>query len=686
MMEAPLSDHDVARPSRVGPFEVRAELGRGAMGVVYEAVQDEPRRVVALKVLHGGSFADPDAQALFRREIRALARLDHPGVATLYASGATPDGLPYFAMELVRGEPLDVWLRRRRGLAGEGETRVRLEAFLQICDAVAYAHQRGVLHRDLKPSNIVLLDAAGGASGAPLVKVLDFGLARITDSDLPAGTFATELGTVRGTLAYMSPEQLSGNPETVDVRADVYALGVVLYELLTERHPLGLEDAPAFDVPRRVLEGTPRAISRSGPGSRRVDADLATIALKALEKEPDRRYPTAQGLADDVRRYLAGQPISARPPSTAYQLRKLIRRHRGFFAVLVGVFVLVVGFAVSMAVLASYLRTERDRASREAESARTAMAALSKMLDRQIPSLGYARRIDDPETASQTIEELDREWRGDPETEVDVLKSAGLSIFESGGFAAGIRFLERAAEVDREHVGGKWAAHGIALCLGECYQRAGRLAEAEATFRQVVTLLRKWPAGLPPQTLANALEDHGCALRDLGRFDEAEPLLREAHRIYDSVPMPQPEFLASIHDSLGTYYLARGELAPAEANHREALETRRQFRAESDPHLLRSEHYLGLVLLRRGRLEEAESLLRRALAGREKALGPGHPDTGATVAVLGEVALARRNFAEARAAFDRADRTFAGRVAPEHPDAVMLRRARESLDRLAAGR
>ncbi len=669
------------RPGRIGPYEVRAELGRGAMGIVYEAMQDEPGRTVALKVLQGGAFADAGALALFRREIRALARLDHPGVATLYASGTTPEGLPYFAMELVRGRPLDVWRRGRPRRSDEAETRARLGVFLQICDAVAYAHQRGVLHRDLKPSNIVVLDDPLGGSEAPSVKVLDFGLARIVDGDRHAASFATEFGTVRGTLAYMSPEQVQGDPDAVDARADVYALGIVLYELLAGEHPLDLESAPAYDIPRRILDSTPKPIGRSAPGARRVDPDLSTIALKAMEKDPGRRYPTVQGLADDIRRYLAGQPITARPPSAAYQIRKLIRRHQGAAAAVVGAFVLTIGFAVTMAVLAGHLKSERDRANREADAARAASVGLSRMFMNRTPGMGGGRWLEDPEIATRTIEDIDRQWGSDPDAEVELLRSAGLSIFDSGGLASGIRLLERAAEIDRARFGDAWAVQGIGEPLGECYHRVGRLEDAAVLFRDIVERLKHWSEPVHPRTTGYALEDLGCVLRDLGRFDEAERALAEARRIYTDMPVPPGEWMASIHDSLGTLALARGDLERAEADHRRAFEIRAAMGSDS-MQMARSRLYLGLVLLRRGKLDEAEPLILRGLATREGRMGGSHPDVGTALVIAGELETAHGRLSEAQADFDRAARIFEGRVAPAHPDVVMLRRDRETLARL----
>ena len=619
---------EASAPDRIGPFAIRAEIGRGAMGVVYEAEQDEPRRIVALKVLRAGAIAGDTALALFRREIRALARLDHPGIATLYASGRTDDGLPWFAMERVRGAALDVWLRGRElGIPD------RLRLFLEIAEAVATAHDRGVLHRDLKPSNIVV------AGDPPHAKVLDFGLARIVDAEGADATAATEFGSVRGTLEYMSPEQMAGDPDALDGRVDVYALGVLLYEMLLGEHPLDLRDAPAYDVPRRILEEPPKSIAR------RLDGDLSTIVLKALEKDRERRYVGVRALADDVGRYLAGEPIAARPPSAAYQLRKLVLRHKGPFAALAAGIVLLAGFGIAMAMLAGRLAAERDRANAEAESARANAAAFTGVLLRRLPGWGYSR-LDDPAMVAAVVDEIDRQWKGDPQRKVELLQSAGLAVYEAGARDAGIRLLERADRAERELLE-RGTVPESARILGELYVVAGRPAQAEPLFREILDRLRASPTPPQPRALGYAKENLGTALRDVGRLDEAEALLRDALRLYESEPIPNPEFIASAYDSLGNLHLARNDFDAAERDHRRALAIREGHNDPNNARTLRSSHFVGLALARGGKCGEAAPLLRRVLAHRELTLGPDHPDTIATRDALapcstdGEVALRR---------------------------------------------
>src|SRR5436309_377081 len=383
-----VSDHstatgrsDQATGRMIGDFRILRKLGEGGMGIVYEAEQQHPRRSVALKVIRGGAYVDDSHLRMFQREAQTLARLKHPAIAAIYESGRTEDGLHFFAMELVRGQTLGEHYRKRKpeGELSAAEVRERLVLLRKICDAVNYAHQRGVIHRDLKPSNILIMgEAAPSASGSgsgsfatsiPDIKILDFGLARITDTDVAVTTIVTEAGVVQGTLPYMSPEQVRGNPEEIDLRTDIYSLGVILYELLTGELPHELKRAAMPEAVGDCCVDPPRSLTKATRTTRRLDRDLETIVMKALEKEPSRRYQSAAAFSEDIQRYLANQPILARPPSAVYQFRKLVARHKGLFAFLGVMFVLLVGFAVAMAVQAERIARERDRASREAETA-----------------------------------------------------------------------------------------------------------------------------------------------------------------------------------------------------------------------------------------------------------------------------------------------------------------------------
>ena len=310
---------------KVGRYRVLRLLGEGGMGAVYEAEQDSPHRAVALKVIRPG-LVSPALVKRFAQEVEILGRLHHPGIAQIHEAGLAEDGRPFFAMEFIRGLALDEYVRRH-GLdptAGVG-------LLARVCDAVQHAHDRGVVHRDLKPANILVED-----TGQP--KVLDFGVARATGADLQSGAGLTRTGQMLGTPTYMSPEQVNADPAAIDHRADVYALGVILFELLANRLPYPLENRPLAEAARLILEHDPPRLGSINP---ELSGDLETIVAKALEKDRARRYPTAAALAADLRRSVAHEPILARPPSVLYHLRQFARRHKA----------LVVGVAATVAAL-----------------------------------------------------------------------------------------------------------------------------------------------------------------------------------------------------------------------------------------------------------------------------------------------------------------------------------------------
>jgi len=390
-LTSPESKSPPAPPVFIGDHRILRKLGEGGMGVVYEAEQQNPRRHVALKVIRGGRLVDEYQVKLFQREAQALARLKHPGIAAIYEAGHTDEGQHYFVMELAPGVPLLDYVKggRPTGRRAPNGVKQRLELFLKICEAISYAHQRGVIHRDLKPANILVADESEGQSlGGSIVsrvelKVLDFGLARIIDEEGAGASGLSHAGQVRGTLPYMSPEQVSGDPGKIDVRTDVYALGVILYELLTERLPYEFEHATAPQAIRIICEESPKPPSRMWSESHdrdsgkaeRIDQDVETIVLKALEKEPERRYQSVAEMAEDVRRYLTNQPIQARPPSALNQFRKLVARHKTPFAFLATVLTLLLGFAVTMAALSARIARERDKASQQELSNRRLLYA-----------------------------------------------------------------------------------------------------------------------------------------------------------------------------------------------------------------------------------------------------------------------------------------------------------------------
>ncbi|MCK4659814.1 MAG: protein kinase [Phycisphaerae bacterium] len=314
----------------VAGYELLEEMGRGGMGVVYKALQVSTKRIVAVKVLLSGPFSSPTARRRFAREVELAARLQHPNIVRVLESGRVAHQ-QYYAMDYVAGAPLNQYLTLT-----EPDVRTTLSLFERICQAVEHAHERGVIHRDLKPANVLVDD-----EGEP--HILDFGLAKTTDQDETEEALTTRVsmpGQVVGTLFYLSPEQATGVPDQIDVRTDVYSLGVMLFEALTGSLPFDTAGRPS-EIIQRILEAPPSSLSN------RVDSELSTIVLKALAKEKDRRYPSATEMAADIRRYVEGEPILARRPSSFYLLRKKVLKHRR--AAILCVVVVVATFAALVA-------------------------------------------------------------------------------------------------------------------------------------------------------------------------------------------------------------------------------------------------------------------------------------------------------------------------------------------------
>jgi len=665
------------------------------MGIVYEAEQLHPQRPVALKVIRGGTYVTETQVRMFQREAQTLARLRHPNIAAIYESGRTPDGQHFFSMELVRGESLNDFFA---GHAGEGRLtpdglRSRLALFRKICDAVNYAHQRGVIHRDLKPSNIMVLPAIGsGGSSSSFtqeVKILDFGLARITDTDPAAPTLVTQLGSIMGTLPYMSPEQVRGSSDEIDTRTDVYSLGVILYELLSGARPYDLIGADIPEAASIICEQPPVPLSRQWEGTRRLDPDLETIVMKALDKEPGRRYQSASALSEDLERYLMGQPILARPPSAVYQLRKMVARHRIGFGFSLSLVLTLAVFALVMSVQAGRIARERDRANQEAATANQVSAFLVSLFQVADPAQSRGENVTAREVLDQGAEAIDYELLDEPAVRSRLMDVMAQSYANLGFVDRGLELAEESRRI-RVDSGGEEDPELVdsLLLLSMIEHHGGDYEAAERYAREALDRLRR---GDQEQTAKEsvALQQLAIALKTRGELDEVESLYREALAIRRKVFGEDHEETVSTITSLAELLRVQGRLDEAETLHREALALARQVYGETHPEIGSCLNNLGLVLqdkeepeaaervLREalehdrrlydgdhpgvaGRLnnlaallktieryEEAESMHREALAMRRRLFGENHPEVGGSLNNLSVLLMARGEFDEA---------------------------------------
>jgi serine/threonine protein kinase/Flp pilus assembly protein TadD len=668
------------QPPVIPGYHIVGLLGEGGMGAVWEAVQDRPHRRVALKVMRREHQVDDLHARLFHREAETLARLKHPNIAAIYETGHTDDGRDYFAMELAPGRTLDQWLSSRPQMITADELGLRLRVFRTICAAVNYAHQRGVIHRDLKPSNIILGDSDQETSGnsaeavGSSIKILDFGLARITDSDV-AATMVSEIGTIKGTLPYMSPEQARGEVEAIDVRTDVYALGVILYEMLAGRRPYDIHRAALAEAIRVICSEPPLPLADSWSGTRRIDADLETIVGKALEKEADRRYGSAAALSEDIDRYLSSQPIMARPPSARYQLKKMVQRNRPTFAALAaGLVALVVAVAATSWGLIHARRAER----RAAESAAVAQAVNDflnyDLLAAVAPSDKKGKGKDVPmrEVLAAAADNIDAASRpegrfGDtPLVEAAIRRTLGETYRLLGHYDAAEPQLVRALEI-RESLPGDDPGLARALFdLGSLYEQQGHYDRAGALLARALAISTRI-YGETHESALTAMSTLARVYGKEGRSDEAEPLLERALELQrTTLGEEHPETILTMNN-LANFYQERGRFAEAETLQMELLEVRERIFGEGSMETMRPMNNLGNIYASMGRFDEAIPLWNRALELKVRYLGEDHPSTLNTLNNLAELEEIFGNYSRAESLHQEVIEARVRVLGPEHP-------------------
>ncbi len=687
---------------RVPGYRVVRVIGSGGMATVYEAVQAQPERTVALKVMNRG-LTSTSAVRRFKYETEVLARLQHPGIAQIFEAGTSDDGtgrpLPFFAMELVPGARTLTEHAQSNGLS----LVERLGMFMQVCEAVEHGHQVGVIHRDLKPANI-LVDASGRT------KIIDFGIARPIDAERADITRRADIGNMIGTLNYMSPEQCTGH-QSVDLRTDVYSLGVILYQLVSGVLPHDLSRASIPEAVRMISDELP---PRLGAVCATARGDLEAIAAKAMEKTPARRYSGPPSLVADIRRYLNHEPIEARPATTLYQVRKFARRHRPLVAGISGAFLmLIVGITATarMAYVANQARSEAER--REAELEQVADFQQSQLSGIDIKEMGDRIRASlldkaresrlrlntNPDTITHDLADLDRllgsvnftsfalttldqnvlqrshqaidtQFADQPLLRARLLQTLAGTMNSLGLFTRAEPVLSGALRIRREELGDDHPDTLISLhSMGSLLTSLGRNDEAYVCLRDAYERRSRVLGAEHRSTLATGTS-LGGVLRNLGKLDEAERIWRVTFETQRRVLGADAKETLHSLNNIGVLHAVQGKFADAEACWRELLERRRRTLNEAHPDYRRTLTNLSGALQEQGKLAEAKPLVEESLAVARREHGDDHENTLFAMSRLAWLLKDLKEWPAAEALIKECIDRRTRALGPEHSDTV----------------
>lgn len=672
------------------------ELSRGGQGVVYLATQQSTKRTVAIKVLLDGMYASTSRRVRFEREIGLAANLHHANIVRVYDSGVTDDGRLFLVMEYIEGTPLDVFAgSSHRGDTGQTERhgssdptiipgesgasggsvaggksfdeatrgnlldiRAGIKLFAKVCDAVSHAHQHGVIHRDLKPSNIYV-----DARGEP--HILDFGLAKSAPGspfDPTESPVVSMTGNFMGSAPWASPEQAAGDTNATDTRTDVYALGVILYQMLTGRFPYTVA-GNLRDVLNNIITAIP---AKPSSIRRRIDDELDTIVLKCLEKEPERRYQTASELAMDVHRYLAGEPIEAKRASAWYAVRRTLRRYQ-FAAAALGVILLIsIAFAITSLVLysqANVAKAAEQEARQAAQTQATTATRIREFLESMLTSIDPAKAKGRDITLlvdvlNQAANRIETELADQPEIAASLHLTIGQTFQSLSKFGDADRHISRSYEIFLKEFGAD-DTRTIAAQNDQGVLRTaqGRFDDAESTLRDALKRSRDVRGRDDPQTIEVA-SNLAVALRQMNRASEAETILREAIEAHTAAGRPKERSFLMLLNNLASSLQQQGEMEEALDYYRRAYEGFVELYGDNYPEALISSANIADVLVDLNRLEEAEEILRRNLQICRQVLGERHADTLTMFNTLGHVVQEQGDHQEAERLFRE---TLAGR-------------------------
>jgi serine/threonine protein kinase/TolA-binding protein len=638
----------------VGPYQVLHLIGEGGMGQVWLAEQTQPvQRRVALKLIKVG-MDTREVVARFESERQALALMDHPAIAKVFDAGSTPEGRPYFVMEYVAGLPITHYCDQHRLTMQQ-----RMELFITVCEGVQHAHQKAIIHRDLKPSNILVTEV----DGKPAPRIIDFGIAKATSQPLDAPTRFTRVGSVIGTLGYMSPEQAGSGGEDIDTRSDVYSLGVVLYELLVGAPPLDLKKLAHDEALRQLRDqDAPRPSTRLrslGAGSaetarnrgadvptltRALRGDADAIALKALEKDRQRRYASPAELAADIQRYLHHEPVSAHPPSAAYRARKYIRRHRLGVGLASAVVLLLLGFAIAQAVELRTIRKARDRADRITGF----MTDMFKVAD---PGQARGNDIRVREVLDKASTQIVSGLSKEPEDQARLMQVMGDVYRNLGLYPQSEALIRRALAIQTRLLGtdSQDTLQSMATLSG-VLQDESRFAEAEKVARQTLDA-RTRVLGPENRETLNATNQLTAILRDEGHYPEAEVMSRKqvASALRKFGPTDPVTITGETNLAIDLAY--EGKLPEAEKEFRDVLQGDLARVGPDDPATVAAQANLGALLLKQDEFAAAEKIFRETTEKERHLFGPEHPKTLLNMGNLGLALTGEKHYPEAEAVF-----------------------------------
>lgn len=641
---------------RVGPYELLHQIGAGGMGKIWVAVRrgEDFQKHVAIKLLRR-DMTSADLVRRFRVERQILAAIDHPNIAKLFDGGTTEEGLPFFAMEYIEGQSIDEYCDSHRL-----SVRERLALFQTVCRAVQFAHQNLVVHRDIKPGNVLVT-----AEGVP--KLLDFGIAKLL-SPLAVMSSAdptrTELRMM--TPEYASPEQILGEPITT--ASDIYSLGVLLYELLTGHRPYRITRGHAHEISRAICEDEPVRPSlavtlehegaKTGPAGGKIDpetigrarsssvdklrrelaGDLDTIVLTALRKEPQRRFASAEQLAEDIWRYLEGLPVKARRGSSLYRASKFTRRHRVGVAMTVVSFAALLVFGLWTMAQNNLVRAERDRAEQALRRAEAVSTFLGNTLGSANPFEGSSRDITVVEVLDGAANDIKLSFRDLPETRAALQATVGNSYMRLGRFDAAEDLLREALATRRQvHTGEDDADVAKSMNdLANLLRRMAEYPEAEALYREALAMRRRLYGAEHPE-VATILNNLGAVRDRQSDYDQAEDYYRQALALRRQVFGTRHEDVAESQNALANVLRRMGRYDEAELLYLASLDVRRQLFGAEHPIVAESLNDLAFLYYTMGDNQRAEPLFEKALALRRAALGDLHPETAQGMANLGRL-------------------------------------------------